>query len=161
MISAKIITATNSFSVTDLSASLQNFLICWEMALAAIIHHFIFSRRDFKKESGGELPAGARLHPAAAFLSALPHDVVEEGHRVGVEVAVKLKTLGAKVGKDVDAAVAKLGGKRGSPSLPQPQEGGLEWRTTPLKMAAAASPTTAAATVDAEPTAVSGEGGEE
>ncbi len=126
-----VITATNSFSVTDLSASLQNFLICWEMALAAVIHHFIFSRRDFKS---GALPGGARINLGAAFLASMPHDVMAEGARVGSEVTDQLRGVASKV-----AAAAKsvaVGGRGGGEKHREGEgEGGgaVEWHATPIR----------------------------
>ena len=43
-----ILTETPDYSAADLAAAAQNFLICWEMLLAAAIHHCVFSRREFK-----------------------------------------------------------------------------------------------------------------
>ena len=60
---AGVLTATVAFTASDLNASLQNFLLCWEMLAAACVHHFVFSRREFK----GATPAagGAAGHGTA------------------------------------------------------------------------------------------------
>jgi hypothetical protein len=112
------------------------------MALAAVIHHFVFSRRDFKS---GALPTDARMAPAAAFLSAMPHDVVAEGQRVGGEVAHHLAAAGQRVGGEVAhqlaavAAAAKLGGRAGGASHAKEGAAVVEWHATPLRAAAAAA----------------------
>ena len=107
------------------------------MALAAVIHHFIFSRRDFKS---GALPTESRLPPAVAFLSAMPHDVVAEGKRVGGEVAQSLKEGLVMVGKNVDAAVAKMGRRGSSGGQKGAQEAAVvEWHATPLRAASVAA----------------------
>ncbi len=108
---ANVLSATQTFTETDLAASLQNFLICLEMALAAACHHFVFSRREFKSGALPAIPGGGRLPVAAAFLSVLPADVVREAGAAGTEVAENIrKTVAAAAGSSAEAAAAPAGG---------------------------------------------------
>ena len=120
----------------------QNFLICIEMALAAAVHHFVFSRREFKTGLMPKVPGGGRLTMQQAFREVLPSDVVREAGAVGVEVA---GTLHRTAGVAVAAAASAVGGGgsgvgggdpwqyRGSASGGGVGTGGTpeEWATTP------------------------------
>ena len=104
--------ATSTFTETDLSASLQNFLICIEMALAAGCHHFVFSRREFKAGLMPKNPGGGRLTALQAAQAVLPGDVVREAEAAGAEVAGRLTRTVAAVG-----AAAAAGSAGGDPWL--------------------------------------------
>ena len=69
------------YSQKDITKGLQDFLICVEMALAAVLHRTTFSYRDFA--SGGELLSALgrrhRLMPSRkALVEMLPLDVVAD-----------------------------------------------------------------------------------
>ena len=118
-----VITATNSFSVVDLGASLQNFLICWEMALAAVAHHYIFNRREFKE--GGALPGhsgGRRIAASAAFIATMPHDVVQEAEAVSRDAAQQVRSSIKKAGESAASKILAATGGRGGGSPTQAAE---------------------------------------
>ncbi|MGB1601031.1 MAG: OSTA/TMEM184 family protein [Promethearchaeia archaeon] len=69
------------YSQKDITKGLQDFLICVEMALAAVLHRTTFSYRDFA--SGGALLSALgrrhRLMPSRkALVEMLPLDVVAD-----------------------------------------------------------------------------------
>ena len=88
--------ATSTYTPDEITSGLSNFLICWEMAIAAFAHHFIF---DYKhvltlvqthSDSMQAFEAGRAL-PAAALVMLLPHDAISEAqghisHAVGVPI---------------------------------------------------------------------------
>lgn len=68
--------ATLSYNVHEVASGLQDFLICIEMFLAAIAHHYYFSYKDF---ATGE---GTKRGLVDAFIeSSMPTDVVGDVHK--------------------------------------------------------------------------------
>lgn len=77
------------YSQKDITKGLQDFLICVEMALAAVLHRTTFSYRDFA--SGGALLSALgrrhRLMPSRkALVEMLPLDVVADAQVKGSEL---------------------------------------------------------------------------
>lgn len=60
-----IIKASEFYSPTEISISIQNFTICIEMAIAAYLHHRYFSHAEFAGERG--IKAGVLLYSAGAL----------------------------------------------------------------------------------------------
>lgn len=52
-----IIHDTDNFSTETFSAALQNFIVCVEMSVAALAHHFAFSYKDFHDVSRPQIDA--------------------------------------------------------------------------------------------------------
>jgi Organic solute transporter Ostalpha len=83
LVEAKVITPTLDYTTDDIAAGIQNFLICIEMAIAALAHTFIFSYKDFKEDldaykSGDLSKAPQPMMIALRDLS--PMDVVRDAH---------------------------------------------------------------------------------
>lgn len=104
LVHAGVIQPTLTYTEEEVAQGLQNFIICIEMAAAAVAHHMFFAVSDFWREdalaplvaaSGG---AGPRplVH---AVLDVLPHDVIAEagGHlKAAVAVARRAPRPAAK-----------------------------------------------------------------
>lgn len=86
LVSFGVIEATLTYTKDDVASGLQDFLICIEMALAAIAHRYFFSYRDFFREDMVHIHAVApdgshtpHYHGAAkALVDLLPIDVIAE-----------------------------------------------------------------------------------
>jgi len=57
-----VIHAAEGYSVAEVGIALQNFTICCEMAVAALLHHYYFSQTEFVGERG--VSAGVLLYEA-------------------------------------------------------------------------------------------------
>jgi hypothetical protein len=64
------ITATQTYTTEDIASGLQDFLIIWEMLIAAIAHKFVFRTDDFEEDPESPKPQG-KLQVARAFASAI------------------------------------------------------------------------------------------
>mmetsp|Transcript_54821 Transcript_54821/g.134086 ORF Transcript_54821/g.134086 Transcript_54821/m.134086 type:complete len:212 (-) Transcript_54821:2004-2639(-) len=87
LVEAGAIKETLEYNVDDVAKGLQDFLICIEMALAAIIHRRAFSYRDFSmhgpllehmKEHGGQ-----KIDARTAMVEMLPMEVIAEATAYG------------------------------------------------------------------------------
>lgn len=84
-----VIQETLTYSVEDVAAGLQDFLITVEMAIASIAHHYTFSRKDFRGEAAEKMllfSDGRRVGALDAVRIVLPGDVLSEAHATGKEV---------------------------------------------------------------------------
>jgi len=79
-----VIKPTLDYTQAEVAAGLQDLLICFEMACAAVAHRYLFSSRDFWREPGdGEAPLAHLADEktrglAAALADVLPGDVLQE-----------------------------------------------------------------------------------
>ncbi|RYG57113.1 OSTA/TMEM184 family protein [archaeon] len=73
LVFVNVIKPTLTYTKDDVSKGLQDFVICIEMALAAIVHRYYFSYQDFNK------PDVVSHHGAArALKEMLPMDMVQD-----------------------------------------------------------------------------------
>lgn len=134
------------------------------MLLAALIHHYVFNRHDFKSGLLPAHPGGGRLALGAAIISTMPQDVVREaeqvgqeaGSRLGMAIALGSKTLFGGAGKQQHAEApgeaaaealepAAAAGEgpwsfKGSPGAPGPPSEPVS-PSSPVEVAMAAPPT--------------------
>ena len=109
--------ATATYTPDEITSGLQNYLICWEMAVASFAHHFIFDYKEVMRliethADGMQAFEGGRAAPAAALVMLLPHDAITEAqghiiHAVGVPT---------KMGETVVRAVRSAAGVAMSPT---------------------------------------------
>ena len=75
---------TDTYSTGDIKSGLQDFLICIEMAIAAIAHRYTFSYRDFYPGTPELLAAPNNSpKPDSDLTTALASDVASPKRRVG------------------------------------------------------------------------------
>ena len=96
----------------EVVGALQNYLWCWEMALAAIVHHLAFNRREIKANALSAFPMlENQQDPNTAFFqSVMPHDMIEETRKRGkvtYEAAKGAVEKGTTRVKEVASAVAE------------------------------------------------------
>ena len=78
-----VVHGAGGYSGDEVAGALQNYLICWELALVAVAHHYVFNRRELKACQGAAHPAlpllAAPLSPNDAFLRhVMPVDLQRE-----------------------------------------------------------------------------------
>jgi len=86
--------STSEFSTDEISAGLQDIIICFEMVIAAIVHIYIFPPKEFHDPSNVErYGMGGRIN---TFLN--PQDIVKDMHKHILVAGVKdMKKTGKKV----------------------------------------------------------------
>lgn len=90
---------TEFYTTDEISSGLQNFLICWEMAIAAIVHHYVFDWKEviaLAAEGATAMPVfeGGRTTPAAAVVMLMPHDAIVDAQSHLVAAAGVPQRLG-------------------------------------------------------------------
>jgi hypothetical protein len=84
---ANVIKPSLDFTQAEVANGIQDFMICFEMVLAALSHRWLFSYRDFYREPGdGQAPIQSTSTEfasfASGFISMLPGDVVAEAGQI-------------------------------------------------------------------------------
>jgi len=111
---ANVIKPSLDFTQAEVANGIQDFMICFEMVLAALSHRWLFSYRDFYREPGdGKAPIQSDATEfqsfASGFISMLPGDVVQE--------AAGIAASGIKnAQKSLNPRVVLLSAKGGSTS---------------------------------------------
>ena len=100
---ANVIKPSLDFSQAEVANGIQDFMICFEMVLAALSHRWLFSYRDFYREPGdGQAPVQSTTTEfasfASGFISMLPGDVVQEAGQIAASgLKNAQKTLNPRV----------------------------------------------------------------
>jgi hypothetical protein len=116
---AGLLQATEFYSPQEIVSGLQNFLICWEMAAAAFLHHYIFDYREVMRLAGAAdstmplVSGGGRATPAAAVVMLLPQDAFMEAQGHLVAAAGVPTKLGEGALRAVRGAVGGRSAQRG------------------------------------------------
>jgi len=126
--SIKVIVATDVYSTTEIGVAIQNFTICLEMAVAAVMHHRYFSQSEFTgargAASGVLLYEKGALSPAQALRAFNPLPIAAESWlflvavargRAGFDVAGEsvFEHKGRAPGEAAHGGAAKAGGAAG------------------------------------------------
>ena len=99
-----VLAASGDFSGDEVAGAIQNYAICWEMAAAAVAHHFCFNRAEIKQCTLAADPAlpllPAQLPPNDSFLrKAMPFDLFQELGEYGAQAASGLEESGRRVAR--------------------------------------------------------------
>jgi len=86
--------ATSELSTDEISAGLQDLIICFEMVVAAVVHIYVFPSKEFHDPTNLErYGMGGRIN---TFLN--PQDIVQDMHKhILVQVGKDMKKQGKKV----------------------------------------------------------------